>query len=165
MSDQIKNQSTTNQIQLTATGFADLQNELKILTEQKLPELVKRITIAREKGDLSENTEYQNAKEDKQIIEARMSEIEKVLARAEVVTKTKSRNTIGIGSQVVVQLASQKKTKLSFQLVGEFEADPDQGKISSVSPLGKAILGRKEGDQVVVQAPAGAVTYLIAEVN
>ncbi len=153
-----------NKIQLTKEGYQELQEELDKLVNEKLPKVVKRISTARDKGDLSENTEYQNAKEDKEIVDARISEIEDVLKRAEVVGKTRSKTQIGVGSEVTAHKKGNK-TKMTFNIVGEFEGDADQGKISVVSPIGKAFLGSKQGDEVVVKAPAGDIVYIIDKVK
>lgn len=157
--------NTSNKVQLTKEGFQELQEELKELVEVKLPVVIKRIAIARDKGDLSENTEYQNAKEDKEIIDARISEIEDVLKRAEVVSKTRSKTQIGVGSDVVIYLKSKKTEKMKISIVGEFEGDVVQGKISVVAPMGKALLGKRQGDEVVVEAPVGDLTYVIESVK
>ncbi len=156
--------STKNKIQLTKQGHQDLQDELDRLLNEKLPDVVKRISVARDKGDLSENTEYQNAKEEKDIYDARVAEIEDVLKRAEVVGKTRSRTKVGIGSKVVVHIKGNK-TKMDFELVGEFEGNAESGKISTVSPIGEALVDKKEGDEVVVEAPAGKITYVIDKVK
>jgi transcription elongation factor GreA len=157
--------SAKSKIQLTKDGLKELQNELDELVNEKLPAVIKRISIARDKGDLSENTEYQNAKEDKEIIDARISEIEDVIKRAEVVNKTRSKTTIGIGSQVVTYPKNNKKNKKKIMIVGEFEGDVEKGKISIVSPLGKALLGKKQGDEAVVSAPAGDIVYVVDKVK
>lgn len=157
--------STKNKIQLTKKGFQDLQEELNELVNTKLPEVVKRISVARDKGDLSENTEYQNAKEDKDIIDARISEIEDVIKRAEVVNKTRSKTLIGIGSEVVTYPQNNKSKKMTITVAGEFEGDVEQGMISIVSPLGKALLGKKQGDKVTVSAPSGDIVYVVEKVK
>ncbi len=153
-----------NKVQLTKEGFQELQEELTELVEEKLPKVVKRIAVARDKGDLSENTEYQNAKEDKEIIDARISEIEEVLKRAEVVSKTRSKTQIGLGSEVVIT-SVDKGNKMKITLVGEFEGDVDEGKISVVSPIGRALLGKKQGDEVAVEAPMGETVYVVKSVK
>lgn len=152
-------------IQLTKEGFQELQEELQDLVENKLPAVVKRIAIARDKGDLSENTEYQNAKEDKEIIDARLSEIEDVLKRAQVVAKTRSKTLIGVGSEVIIYPKGDKKNKMDITVVGEFEGDADEGKISVVAPIGKALLGKKQGDEVKVMAPMGELAYIVESVK
>ncbi len=154
-----------NKIQLTKKGFQDLHKELDELVNVRLPEVVKRISVARDKGDLSENTEYQNAKEDKDIIDARISEIEDVIKRAEVVNKTRSKTVIGVGSEVTTYPLANKGKKMTITIVGEFEGDVEQGKISIVSPLGKALLGKKQGDKVTASAPSGDIIYVVDKVK
>ncbi len=152
-------------IKLTKQGYEDLKQELDTLVNEKLPKVIDRISKAREKGDLSENTEYQNAREDKDIIDARISEIENVLEKAEVVNKTQSKTQIGIGSQVKVHLKDKPKQEMSFTIVGQYEGDADEGKISTDSPLGEALLDKKIGEETVVEAPAGKITYVVDEVK
>lgn len=160
-----QNNGTKNIVQLTKEGYQELREELNELVDVKLPKVVKRISIARDKGDLSENTEYQNAREDKEIIDARISEIEDVLKRAEVVEKTRSRTEVGLGSEVEIYPQGKKKDSMNIVLVGEFEGDAEEGKISVVSPIGQALLGKKQGDEVVVKAPMGDTTYVIKSVK
>jgi transcription elongation factor GreA len=152
-------------IQLTKEGYQELRDELDELVNIKLPAVIQRISKARDKGDLSENSEYQNAKEDKDIIDARISEIEDVLKRAEVISKTRSKIKIGLGSEVIFYPKGKKSEGMKITLVGEFEGSADEGRISVVSPVGKALLGKKQGDEIVVQAPIGASTYVIKMVN
>ena len=162
MSDKKK---TKKQIELTKEGYQELKDEYDRLVKEELPKVVKRISVARDKGDLSENTEYQNAKEDKEIIDSRITEIENVLEKARVVKKTRSKTTVGIGSEVTVHLTSKPKSKMKFNIVGEYESNPEEGKISSVSPIGKALIGQKEDQEVEVEAPAGIITYVIDSVD
>lgn len=152
-------------IQLTKDGLEDLQKELTELVEVKLPAVVARVAKAREQGDLSENAEYSNAREDQTLIEARIAEIERILERAQVVAATKSHTKVGIGSKLVVTLKGKKNKKMTLLIVGEFEADPQKGKVSAVSPLGKALMGKAVGDQAVVKAPAGEIIYTIVEIK
>lgn len=153
-------------IQVTQEGLEELQRELKELVEVKLPANVERVSKAREYGDLAENAEYHSAKEDQTLIETRIDEIEKILAMAQVVQNTRSSTKVGMGSTVVVCITSKKKSKpQTFTIVGEFEAIPSEGKVSSVSPLGKALMGKKKGDVVMVNAPAGEVEYEILEIK
>ena len=152
-------------IELTKDGLEELKAELKDLLDVELPAVVARVAAAREHGDLSENSEYKGAKDDQTVIEARIAKIEAVLSKAKVVKQTRSHTKVGIGSKVVVVREDDKKKKYTYTIVGEFESDPSEGKISSVSPLGKALIGRKKGDQVVVEAPAGKINYLIKEIK
>jgi transcription elongation factor GreA len=154
----------TKVIHLTAEGLEELQQELKELTDVKLPLAVARVAKAREYGDLAENAEYHSARDDQALLEARIAEIEDVLSRSKVVQHTRSNTNIGMGSKVVLSVKGKKST-LSIEIVGEFEADPLQSKISAVSPLGKAVLGKKKGDTVKVIAPAGEVEYTIVEIK
>jgi transcription elongation factor GreA len=149
-------------IQLTQTGVDELQQELDELIKVKVPKVIERIANAREQGDLSENADYQSARDEQDILQARINEIETILAQATIVTNKKGIAAVGMGSTVVLKLA--KKT-ITYTLVGEFEADPDGGKISVVSPLGKALMGKKKGDSISVKAPMGEVTYEIVEIK
>ena len=156
---------TKKTIKLTQEGLAELQAELLELVDVKLPEAVKRLANARSHGDLSENSDYQNAKEEQQLIEARIDEVQEILSNAQVVKHTTSHEQVGMGSVVTVSLSGKKGKTFTYHLVGEFEADPKEGKISADSPLGLALLGKKPGDQIKVSAPAGEVSYLIEKIQ
>jgi transcription elongation factor GreA len=146
--------------QLTQVGYEDLSQELKTLEEVRLPAIIKRVEAARAYGDLSENSEYHSAKEDQELIETRISEIKTVLENATIVKSSHKASSIGIGSQVTVCVKSKRsEKKMVLHIVGEFEADPKAGKISSASPLGHALIGRKKGEKVEVDAPAGKVIF------
>jgi transcription elongation factor GreA len=163
MSDNTANQ--IKKIELTQEGFEELKAELKQLTTVKLPEAVERVALAREYGDLSENSEYQNARDDKDLIEARIAEIEKVLEKATIVQATRSTQRVGMGSHVSISMKGKKAGKRDIEIVGEYQANPAEGKISNVSPLGKALMGKKKGDDVVVKAPAGEIIYTIDNIK
>ena len=150
---------------LTPEGFEELKAELEDLTNDKLPNAIKRVAEAREYGDLSENSEYHDARDDRNLLDTRILEIEKILETATIVKATRSKNKVGMGSQVNIILKGKGSKTKTIQMVGEYEADPIEGKISSVSPLGKALMGRKKGDQVTYQAPAGEITYKITEIK
>ncbi|MBU0576681.1 transcription elongation factor GreA [Patescibacteria group bacterium] len=152
-------------IELTQEGYEELRAELNELINDKLPKAIKRVVEAREYGDLSENSEYHDARNDKDLIDARIGEIEEILEKAKIVKATKSKNTVGMGSQVTAHFKDQKTKKRTFQIVGEYEANPIEGKISSVSPLGKALMSHKKGDEVAYQAPAGEITYVITDIK
>lgn len=157
-------QPILDQVELTKEGLAELQQELLQLEEVKLPEAIERVSTAREHGDLSENSEYHSARSDKELIETRIDEIQSVLEKAIVVTSTKSHLKVGIGSSVTVKKQGDKKNK-TYTIVGEYESDPQENKISAASPLGKALIGKKPGDKVMVKAPSGEVEYTIIEIK
>lgn len=152
-------------IQLTLEGLEELKAELKELKEVKLPKVIARVASAREQGDLSENADYHSAKEEQNFVETRISEIEDIISRAEVVKDGKDKSKISIGSRVELSMQGKAGKTFTYEIVGEFEADPEEGKISSVSPLGKALLGKKKGESVSVTAPAGEVVYQIEKVQ
>jgi transcription elongation factor GreA len=152
-------------VQLTKQGMEELQAELKELVEIKLPAAIDRVAKAREYGDLAENAEYHSARDDQALLETRIADIEDILKNATVVSQTKSHTVVGVGSQVSVSIVGKKGKKLQLSIVGEFEANPSEGKISAVSPLGKALMGKKKNDEVIVKAPAGDVKYLIEDVK
>lgn len=149
-------------IQVTQEGFENLQKELKELVEVKRPAVLDRLAKARAMGDLRENSEYSASKEDQGFIEGRIMELEQLLKNVEVVTASGDAGTIQIGTAVVVDTPNGKDT---FYIVGEFEADPMNKKLSQTSPIGKALIGKKVGDTVEVEVPAGKLTYRIIEVT
>lgn len=146
---------------LTPEGLKELREELKILVDVKRPALIERVTIARGHGDLSENSEYAASREDLAFIEGRIEEIELLLAKAKII-KPKKADEIILGSKVSVK---NNGKILTFELVGEWEANPLEQKISHTSPLGQALLGKKQGDKVEIQAPAGKVIYQIHKIE
>ncbi|HUW22132.1 MAG TPA: transcription elongation factor GreA [Candidatus Bathyarchaeia archaeon] len=150
-------------IHLTTEGLNDLKSEFVRLKDEKRPEIVERLAVARDQGDLSENQEYSRAREDLALIDGRIDEIRDVIANA-VVIKGKGSNgeCVGIGSKVTVQLDNQE---IVFHLVGEWEADPSSQKISHKSPLGQKLLGKKSGAEVEVEAPIGKLIYRIIRIE
>ncbi|MBW7944292.1 transcription elongation factor GreA [Patescibacteria group bacterium] len=157
---------TTPKTQLTQDGYDEIVRELKELEEVKLPEVIKRVELARGYGDLSENAEYHSAKEDQELTETRIAELQAILQNAVIVASTAKTTAIGIGCTVTVSFKRGKTTKKqTFLIVGEFEADPNAGKISSASPIGIALVGKKKGDVVKVETPAGMVEYTILEIK
>ena len=162
MADQVPNGKS----QLTQEGYDEIVKELKELEEVKLPEVIKRVETARGYGDLSENAEYHSAKEDQELTETRIAELKTILQNATIVNHTHKTSAVGIGSKVSVQVSTAKsKKKKEFVIVGEFEADPKVGKISSVSPIGKALMNKKKSDAVKVETPAGITSYEILEIK
>lgn len=155
--------ATDQKIQLTQVGVDELRQEVDELNNVRLPKIIERVANAREQGDLSENADYHSARDEQAITQARINEIEEILFRAKVVTNQKSILTVGMGSKVTIQPSKGKK--IVYTLVGEFESDPEAGKVSVVSPMGKALMGKKKGDSVSVKAPVGDVTYEILAIN
>lgn len=147
---------------LTKDGHKALVAELKDLTDNKLPAIIERVAKAREFGDLSENAEYHAAREDHAWIQGRIEELQGILSQAKVIEGTGKNGEITLGSTVVVAINGSQH---EFHIVGEWEADPMAKKISHESPLGKALVGKKVGDAVEVEAPAGKVTYTVKSIN
>lgn len=158
MTDPVAVQKT----QLTQEGYDEITRELKELEEVKLPAVIKRVEVARQNGDLSENAEYTNAKEDQELTETRISDLQAILQNATIVKHTTTKSVVGIGSTVTVKTGKKQR---KIHICGEFEAEPAQNKISSVSPLGKALMGKKKGDEVNVEAPAGTIAYQILDIQ
>ena len=146
---------------LTKEGMAELKAEHDELTQKKRPGAVRRLSDARDLGDLSENSEYAAAKQDLAFIDGRIAELEEILRGAKIVT-THGRSEVAVGCKVTVHINGNKDV---FHLVGEWEADPKQRKISHESPLGRALIGKKVGDKVEVEAPAGKIHYKILSIE
>ncbi len=152
-----------NIVQLTKVAYEALQKELTELTDTKRPRLVERLSFAMSQGDLSENSDYQSAKEELEFLDGRISELQEVVKNAQIVAGSNGRsNKVGIGTKVTVKVGSKKQ---EFNIVGEWEADPVNKKISHSSPLGAVLVGRKVGEKVQVEAPAGKVTYEILAIG
>jgi transcription elongation factor GreA len=149
-------------IQLTKEGFDNLQEELKDLKEIKRPEAVERLHKARSMGDLSENSEYNAAKEGLAFVEGRIQEIETILKSAQIVENCNSNHHVEVGTSVTVEIDGKKD---QFQIVGDFEADPVKKKLSQTSPIGSALIGKKVGDWVEIRVPAGTIKYKIVEIK
>jgi transcription elongation factor GreA len=161
MSKQVKN--SQDNIILTEDGLADLKAELKELQEVQVPKVVARISNARDQGDLSENSDYHAALDERAMLDARIGQIENVISKAKVV-KEQSGHLITLGSKVKLRLLSDKK-QFTYSLVGQYESNPEDGKISIESPVGKSLLGKKKGEKSVVETPAGKSEYLILDVS
>lgn len=150
------------QVELTKAGLEKLQQELEQLKEQQKPEALERLEKARGMGDLSENSEYTAAKEELAFVTERIQEIEEILKHAKVVELHTNGQEVSLGSHVTVETNGQKD---AFDIVGEFESDPGQKKLSNMSPLGKALVGKKIGTVIEVETPSGKVTYKILEIK
>ena len=150
---------------LTYAGLKQLEEELQDLKVVKRKEVAQKIKEAREQGDLSENAEYDAAKDEQRDIELRIEELEKILKNAEVVVEDEvDLDKINIGCQVKL-LDFEFDEELNFQLVGSTEANSLQGKISNESPVGKALIGAKCGDVVEVETQAGVLRYEVLEIQ
>lgn len=142
----------SNEYILTEEGKAKLEEELHYLETEKRAEIGERIRVAREFGDISENSEYDDAKNDQGMMEARIAEITRILGVATVVAAPKRSSKVNIGSRVTVDMGGRERV---FTIVGGAESDSAAGKISNESPVGSALLGRKKGDEVEAQGPTG----------
>lgn len=150
---------------LTYEGLKKLEDELEELKVVRRKEVADKIKEAREQGDLSENAEYDAAKDEQREIEARIEELEKILKNAEVVDEDEvDVDTINVGCKVKL-LDLEYDEELEFRIVGSTEASSLQGKISNESPLGKALLRHKAGDSVEVETPAGLMKYKVLEIQ
>lgn len=150
---------------LTYAGLKALEDELHDLKVVKRKEVAQKIKEAREQGDLSENAEYDAAKDEQRDIEARIEEIEKILKNAEVVVEDEvDLDTINVGCTVKV-LDKEYEEEMEFKLVGSSEANSLQGKISNESPVGKALIGAKVGETVTVETQAGEMQYQVLEIQ
>ena len=152
----------SKKIQVTKEGLESLKTELAILKEKKRPKLVSRLSHARAEGDLSENSDYQNARDELEFMDGRINELEEVLKNAEVVDGRGRGDGVAIGTSVKVKVNGDKH---EYSIVGDWEADPAAKKISHTSPLGQALVGKKVGEKVEVEAPAGKITYEILSIN
>lgn len=151
---------------LTYEGLQRLENELQDLKVVKRKEVAQKIKEAREQGDLSENAEYDAAKDEQRDIEARIEELEKILKNVEVVDMEEDSNNldkVSFGLTVKVK-DNEFGDEMEFKIVGATEANSLKGKISNESPLGKALIGAKKGDVVSVEAPAGVIEYTILDI-
>ncbi|MCI7740009.1 MAG: transcription elongation factor GreA [Lachnospiraceae bacterium] len=150
---------------LTYAGLKKLEEELHDLKVVRRKEVAQKIKEAREQGDLSENAEYDAAKDEQRDIEARIEEIEKILKNAEVVVEDEvDLGTISVGCKVKVH-DMEYNEDMEFKLVGSTEANSLQGKISNESPVGKALIGAKMGDIVNVEMPSGVMQYKVLDIQ
>ena len=147
---------------LTSGRLEDLKKELNELKTTRRIEVADRLKRAKELGDLSENSEYVEAREEQSLVESRIFELEEIVKNAVVITKEGNGKNVQVGSTVVVERDGQRST---FVIVGSNESKPEAGFISNESPLGKSFLNRKAGDKVTVNTPRGEVVYKIASVE
>ena len=152
-------------VKLSAERLAELQEELKYLKTVREKEVAEQIKEARSFGDLSENSEYDEAKNEQGKLYSRIAEVEAILSNYELIEEDSSKdpNAVRLGCSITVMDVDLKEEE-SYQVVGSQEADPMYGRISEESPFGKALIGRKVGETVVVEAPAGAIRYQILKI-
>ena len=150
---------------LTDEGLKKLEQELEELKTIKRKEVAEKIKVARSFGDLSENSEYDEAKNEQAFVESRIATLEAMLKVAKVVDETDlSTDHVGVGSKVKV-LNVTKNKEVVYNIVGSTESDPLSGKISDESPIGKALVGAAVGDEVSAEVPAGVLTFKILEIT
>lgn len=156
--------NSPNEYYLTEEGIAKLRAELEELKGPRRAELAKRLRTAIQQGDLSENADYSKAKEDQAFLEGRVQEIETMLRNAVVITQNgRADGVIDIGAKVTI--AEKGRPPAEYHLVGAQEANPRAGKISNESPIGRALLGRKAGETVTAETPAGPLNFEIISVE
>lgn len=148
---------------LTKEGKEELEKRLNYLKVEKRAEITERIKTAREFGDLSENAEYDAAKNEQAMIEGEILEIEDKLKRAVIIKDTAKKGTVSLGSKVEI-LDEDLGEVLTYEIVGTTEADVELGRISNESPIGNALLGRKAGDSIKVKVPQGITSIIIKKV-
>mgnify|MGYP001444740276 CR=1 FL=1 len=150
---------------LTEEGYHKLKEEIEYLSTAKRREVAERIKTAREFGDISENSEYDDAKNEQAQLESRITQLEQKLRNARVVdTEHVSTETVSIGTRVTVKNLASKSVD-EYAIVGSAEADPLVKRLSNESPIGKALLGRKKGEKVTVTTPRGATQYQIVKIQ
>jgi transcription elongation factor GreA len=150
---------------LTSQGYKKLAEEIEYLQTEKRREVAERIRVAREFGDIAENAEYDDAKNEQAMLEHRIAQLEEKLLSARVITKKEiSKDSVSVGATVRLRDIQAGKT-VEYHIVGSTEANPAENKLSNESPVGKAIMGRKKGDTVEVTAPRGALKFKILEIK
>jgi transcription elongation factor GreA len=153
------------EIILTKEGYTALKKEIDDLSNRRRREVAERIKVAREFGDIAENAEYDAAKNEQAMLEARIAKLEERLAAARVIEKRDiSKDVVSVGSTVRLRDVDAKQT-VEYRIVGSAEANPAQLKLSNESPVGKAIMGHKKGETVEVTTPRGSLKYKILEIK
>ena len=150
-----------NKIPMTKEGYLKLQEELRKLTSEDRPNIIAAIAEARGHGDLSENAEYQYAKEQQSLIEGKILELESTIAQADIIDVTKlSGNEIKFGATVKIR-DDDSEEESNYQIVGEFESDIEKNKLSINSPLARGLIGKSKNDTVEINSPKGIKSYTI----
>lgn len=151
-------------LEITREGINKLNEELRVLQEERLKDLSRRISAASEEGDVSDNSEFEDLKEEYYYVEERIREVRDILARADILEEGSADGTIGLGSRITVK-AEDDDTEETWLLVNEEEASAMDLRISDESPVGLALLGKKAGDSVTITTPDGDLTYTILAVR
>ena len=154
----------SNKVYLTNEGFLEIEEELNHLKEVKRPEIIKALKDARALGDLSENADYDAARNEQAQIEGRIAELEKILETAEIIEK-RDTDKVGLGTTVKIKYLEEDDDEIEeYRIVGSKEADPSNNKVSNESPLARGIMGAKVGDECVVESPNGSYRVEIIEI-
>lgn len=153
-----------DRIFITKSGVTDVEDDLKKLVSIDRPQIIKAIADARALGDLSENAEYHSAKEKQGLIEARISYLKNILSRAEIIDVTQLNGSIKFGATVSLE-DEESGEEVTYQIVGEPEANLEKGKLNVRTALGRALIGKDEGDSVTVKAPNGERYYTVLKVS
>jgi transcription elongation factor GreA len=157
-----KNSIMNNHTPITQFGLDELKAELTSLVDVKRPAVVTRLSIARSMGDLAENSDYISAREELSFLDGRVAELEEIIQNVKVTTPTKS-DAVDFGHTVTVKV--NDAAQADFKIVGQWEADPTQKKISYSSPLGQSLMGKKVGEKVEITVPAGKVIYTVISIK
>ena len=154
-----------NKIPMTAEGYSKLKDELKKLTSEDRPNIILEIAEARSHGDLSENAEYQYAKEQQSLIEGRIADLESSISRAEIIdVKSITGDEIKFGATIEIE-DEETEQKRKYQIVGDYESDIENGKLSISSPLARGLIGKSKDDSVEIISPKGQKNYTILSVK
>ena len=157
--------TSVKEVILTPEGYEKLKSEIEELSTTKRREVAERIRIAREFGDIAENAEYDDAKNEQMLLEHRIATLEERLRDARVITKKDiAKDVVSVGSKVKLRDVAAKET-MEYHIVGSAEANPAENKLSNESPVGKAIIGHKKGETVSVTAPRGTLKFKILEIK
>jgi len=153
----------SNQPYLTPEGFEKIKDELNHLKTDKRKEISVRIQEAKEQGDLSENAEYTEAKNEQAFVEGKINELTDIEKNAKIIEQTNNTNIVEVGCKVKIENPDGQSQE--YTIVGSKEADPSEGKISNESPIGRAFIGKKKGEEAVIVLPKGSQTVKIVEIN
>ena len=154
----------SNKVYLTNEGFLEIEEELNHLKEVKRPEIIKALKDARALGDLSENADYDAARNEQAQIEGRIAELEKILETAEIIEK-RDTDKVGLGTTVKIKYLEEDDEDVEeYRIVGSKEADPSNNKVSNESPLARGIMGSRVGDECIVESPNGSYRVEIIEI-